>query len=68
MSVQNDELLQIQKKILAKWPTQEKYRLVKWDIISQPKQQGVLGRQNLELQNKSLLSKWLFKLYNEDGI
>jgi hypothetical protein len=46
----------------------KKYRLVKWDIISQPKQQGVLGRQNLELQNKSLLSKWLFKLYNEDGI
>ena len=24
--------------------------------------------QNLDLQNKHLLSKWLLKLYNEDGI
>ena len=23
---------------------------------------------NLELQNKCILSKWLFKLYNEEGI
>ena len=53
---------------LAKRPTQEKYRLVKWDIICQPKQQGGLGIQNLELQNKCLLSKWLFKVYNEHGI
>jgi hypothetical protein len=30
--------------------------------------QGGLGIQNLELQNKCLLSKWLFKLLNEDGM
>jgi hypothetical protein len=35
--------------------------------ICQPKQGG-LGIQNFDLQNKCLLNKWLFKLYNEDGI
>jgi hypothetical protein len=30
--------------------------------------QGGLGIQNLELQNKCLLIKWLFKLLNEDGM
>jgi hypothetical protein len=29
---------------------------------------GGLGILDLELQNKCLLSKWLFKLYNENGI
>jgi len=45
-----------------------KYRLVKWEIMCQPKDQGGLGIQNLEVQNKCLLSKWLFKLLNEDGL
>jgi hypothetical protein len=45
-----------------------KYRLAKWEILCQPKIQGGLGIQNLELQNKCLLSKWLFKLINEDGL
>jgi hypothetical protein len=27
-----------------------------------------LGIQNLEIQNECLLSKWLFKLINEDGL
>jgi hypothetical protein len=27
-----------------------------------------LGIKNLEIQNKCLLSKWLFKLINEEGI
>jgi hypothetical protein len=57
MSVQNDELLQIQNFFWQNDQHKKKYRLVKWDIISQPKQQGVLGIQILELQNKSLLSK-----------
>jgi hypothetical protein len=46
----------------------KKYRLVKWEIMCQPKDQGGLGIQNLEIQNKYLLSKWLFKLLNEDGL
>ena len=45
-----------------------KYRLVKWEILCQPKDQGGLGIQNLDIQNKCLLSKWLFKLLNEDGM
>jgi hypothetical protein len=42
--------------------------MVKWDIIYQPKDVGGLGIKNIDLQNKCLLSKWLFKLINEDGI
>jgi hypothetical protein len=36
--------------------------------MCQPKDQGGLGIQNLEIQNVCLLSKWLFKLINEDGL
>lgn len=46
----------------------KKYRLTKWNILCTPKDQGGLGILNLELQNKCLLSKWLFSLINEDGI
>jgi hypothetical protein len=46
----------------------KKYRLTKWDIICRPKDQGGLGVEVLDLKNKSLLSKWLFKLVNEKGV
>ncbi|WVZ96424.1 hypothetical protein U9M48_042062 [Paspalum notatum var. saurae] len=42
----------------------KKYRLIKWPIVCQPKEQGGLGVQNLDI----MLRKWLFKLCNEDGI
>jgi hypothetical protein len=45
----------------------KKYKLVKWEIIYRPKDQGGLGVLNLELQNKCLLSKWLFCLINTEG-
>jgi hypothetical protein len=45
-----------------------KYRLTRWNIICRPKDQGGLGIEVLELKNKSLLSKWLFKLFNEEGV
>ena len=45
-----------------------KYRLAKCKLLCQPKIQGGLGIQNLDIQNKCLLSKWLFKLLNEDGL
>ena len=32
-----------------------------------PKEKGGLGIMDLETQNKCLLSKWLFKLINEEG-
>ena len=36
--------------------------------MCQTKEQGGLGILNLDLQNKSLLCKWLFRLCNEDGM
>nr|CAE04079.2 OSJNBb0032D24.9 [Oryza sativa Japonica Group] len=35
---------------------------------SRPKECGGLGIHNLELQNKCLLSKWVYKLINEEGV
>jgi hypothetical protein len=46
----------------------QKCRLARWDLICRPKDQGGLGIIDLEIQNKCLLSKWLFKLLNEDGM
>jgi hypothetical protein len=53
------------------WQSDEdkrKYRLTRWNIICRPKDQGGLGIEVLELKNKCLLSKWLFKLLNEEGM
>jgi hypothetical protein len=41
---------------------------VRWNIICQLKEQGGLGILNIDVQNKCLLSKWLFKLINEEGL
>lgn len=46
----------------------KKYRLTKWSILSMPKSVGGLGIINLETQNNCLLSKWLFKFLNEEGL
>ena len=45
----------------------KKYHLVKWATVCLPKDQGGLGVLDLELMNISLLSKWLWKLFNEQG-
>ena len=45
-----------------------KYRLAKWDILGQPKDQGGLEIHNLELKNIALLSKWLYRLLTTEGI
>nr|ABF96840.1 retrotransposon protein, putative, LINE subclass [Oryza sativa Japonica Group] len=53
------------------WQCEEhkkKYRLAKWSILCKPKECGGLGIQNLELQNKCMLSKWLYKLWNEERV
>jgi hypothetical protein len=50
------------------WQSDEhkkKYRLSQWNIICRPKDQGGLGIEVLELKNKCLLSKWIFKLLFE---
>jgi hypothetical protein len=46
----------------------KKYHLVGWDIVCLPKDQGGLGILNLNLMNISLLAKWLWNLFNEDGV
>jgi hypothetical protein len=45
------------------WQIEEhkKYRLTKWNIICQPKDQGGLGIQNIDIHNHCLLNKWPFK-------
>lgn len=47
------------------WQSDEvktKYRLTKWDITCRPKEQWGLGIENLEVKNRCLLSKWLFRI------
>ncbi|WVZ63267.1 hypothetical protein U9M48_012909 [Paspalum notatum var. saurae] len=44
-----------------------KYRLAKWDILCQAKDQGRLGILNLDIKNTALLSKWLYNLLTSDG-
>ena len=46
----------------------KKHQLAKWSILCQPQGIGGLSIKNLDIQNKCLLSKWLFKLINEEGI
>jgi hypothetical protein len=45
-----------------------KYRLARWHVVCQPKVLGGLGVSNLAVKNICLLSKWLYKLLNEDGM
>ena len=47
------------------WQSDEakrKYRLVRWYILCRPKDQDGLGIENLEIKNKCLMSKWLYRL------
>jgi hypothetical protein len=46
----------------------KKYRLTKWNIVCRPKDQGGLGIKVLDVKNKCLLSKWLFKHLSEEGM
>jgi hypothetical protein len=46
----------------------KKYRLAKWSILHKPKSIGGLGIVDLGIQNKCLLSKWIVKLLNEEGL
>jgi len=53
------------------WQSDEhkkKYRRTKWEVVCTPKDQGGLGVLNLDVDNKCLLSKWLFKLLNGDRV
>jgi hypothetical protein len=42
--------------------------LAKWGILCLPKDQGGMGITNLHIKNICLLSKWLYRLLNEEGV
>ena len=46
----------------------KKYGLARWNILCSPKCVGGMGIIDLDVQNVCLLSKWLYKLINEDGV
>jgi hypothetical protein len=45
-----------------------KYHMIIWPIVCLPKDQGGLGILDLDVMNISLLSKWLWRLFNEKGV
>jgi hypothetical protein len=45
----------------------KKYRLSKWHIICKLKDQAGLGIDVLALENRYLLTQWLFKLLTKEG-
>ncbi|CAN4112860.1 unnamed protein product [Withania somnifera] len=42
------------------------FNLVNWAIVQQSRKNGGLGVGNLRLQNKGLLSKWLWRFIEEE--
>jgi hypothetical protein len=48
--------------------SKRKNRLVKWDILCQPKDQGGLGILELNTMNIAVLSKWIYKLLTSNGM
>jgi hypothetical protein len=48
--------------------TKKKYILTRWNIICRPKDQGGLGIEVLDIKNRCLLCKWLFKLLLDEGV
>lgn len=46
----------------------KKYHLVNWKTCCLPRSMGGLGILNLEIMNKALLAKWLWKLETEEGM
>jgi hypothetical protein len=49
-------------------PSMPNVGLAKWSILCKPKSVGGMGIIDLDTQNKCLLSKWIVKLLNEDGL
>lgn len=45
-----------------------KYHLVAWEKVCRPKDLGGLGILDFDIMNIALLSKWLWKLFNEKGL
>jgi hypothetical protein len=58
----------IRSRFFGRGSSKMKYRLARWHVVCQPKVLGGLGVSNLAVKNICLLSKWLYKLLNEDGM
>lgn len=46
----------------------KKYHLVAWDKVCQLKELGSMGILNLDVMNKALLGKWIWKLFDSSGL
>lgn len=46
----------------------KKYHLVAWTKVCKLKEQGGLGILDLDMMNKALLGKWIWKLVNSSGL
>jgi hypothetical protein len=58
----------IWSRFFGRGSSKMKYRLARWYVICQHKVLGGLGVSNLAIKNICLLSKWLYKLLNKDGM
>jgi hypothetical protein len=56
------------KRFFWQGKTEKKYHLVKWSVITKPKEKGGLGVKYLRKMNISLLCKWWWKVENEEGL
>lgn len=58
----------IQMLPAPKYTVQERgrYNLVEWEVTQLRKEQGGLGIKNLEIQNRCLLMKWLWRFCDEE--
>jgi hypothetical protein len=61
-------LLLLKIFLARRFGKKKKYRLVKWNVVCRPRDQGGLGIHDLEAKNIALLGKWLYKLLIEDGV
>ncbi|XP_026398910.1 uncharacterized protein LOC113294749 [Papaver somniferum] len=68
-------MVELMQKMLAGWigfflwsgdPNVKKLITVKWDEVNAPVEEGGLGIRRLEVMNRALLMKFLWKIENED--
>jgi len=45
---------------------EKKIPWVKWNVVCSPKERGGLGIKNLEVFNRALLGKWLWRALSEN--